>query len=331
MNDTQGTRISRLVNDPNLSGDLLLIGVVLATNNDFAGGSSLKVSALAKAAWPKLPPSDAMYKAKDALKSDIRRYRTPDTAGRPTCGSPTPRKEACGRNHSMFGYATDWDTGEQTLIAACSRHSDWFRVLLDTNRAARPETVPLAAANSGGDLARHFTEVDWPKLWALLDPRWVRHPEARPWPKPKLSLVLGNGDDGDDKPALDRRPALVPGHPDDNKGDAKVVRSPRASASPPRAANLLQQTPARLRYLESVASGSVLASPCEVHGPEGSGTMWYVTDAAGTTTAKWLCHSDVRPLWTPIERTFTKGPNGERVIRLTAQGQRVLTTWRGQA
>lgn len=59
-------------------------------------------------------------------------------------------------------------------------------------------------ANHGGALRVHFPQIKWPVFWRKLDPRWVEHPEGIAWPKPTLSLVLGDdvGEGQRDRPLL---------------------------------------------------------------------------------------------------------------------------------
>lgn len=122
------------------------------------------------------------------------------------------REGLCGR-HQIYasGAVTDWATGEMHHLAVCSRHKGWFDEQRWANQAAQPtqpENVPLPPANHGGVLAKHFPEINWPKFWRKLDPSWVEHPEVVPWPKPPLTLLLGD-DDSDSPVELRERPALA--------------------------------------------------------------------------------------------------------------------------
>ena len=108
------------------------------------------------------------------------------------------RPGTCGRARSCYGYLTDWATGEQNWIAACTRHRDWWNAQRAENEAARPARPPVPAANHGGVLARHFPELPWPQVWTwATGGTWFEHPEERPWPRPSLTLYVGDGGDED--------------------------------------------------------------------------------------------------------------------------------------
>jgi hypothetical protein len=198
MPDARGARVVRMMEDPELGGDTLLVGILLASRVDL--GLKVKgVRELGRLAFP--DSGDSFWQAKRAFKNDIRRYRPPGYVG--GCGGPMVRRATCGRNPQISGYLRDWKTGDLVPHLACPRHRDWWHQVDRAHRAAKPDVVPLPVANHGGALARHMPEFDWPKFWIQLDPHWVEHPEVKPWPKPSLSLVLGNGDGGSgDRPVL---------------------------------------------------------------------------------------------------------------------------------
>lgn len=188
-----------MMQDPNLSGDTLLVGLVLAARADF--GLKFKgLKQLALLAFPDGSDRANYWRAKKAFRDDIRRYCPPIRSIDTSCGAPMVRRDgACGRRSCSTGYLTDWATGEMTPHSACSRHHAWWWNGLEQNRLAKPDVVPLPPANTGGHLRVHMPEYDWPRFWRALDPSWVEHPEVKPWPKPTLCLVLGDGAaDGDD-------------------------------------------------------------------------------------------------------------------------------------
>ena len=110
---------------------------------------------------------------------------------------------------------------------------------------------------------------------------------------------------------------------------AEVIRLPKPSQppQPKRPEHPLRKTPARLRWLEAVAAGTVQASPCDMWTPTGHDVVWYVTGQWDTNMRKWLGHAQVYPLWVPCEHGFA-GSRGKRIIRLTAEGRRLLAEWR---
>jgi hypothetical protein len=122
------------------------------------------------------------------------------------------RSGPCGRPRTRFGYLTDWATGDKTWLAACTRHDDWWQAKRAANEADRPAHPPLPAANHGGVLARHFPELDWPKLWTWASGgTWQQHPEEKPRPKPSLILYLGVGERDDTGADAGADPAVAPG------------------------------------------------------------------------------------------------------------------------
>ncbi len=202
MADVRGARIARLINDPEVSGDLLLVGMILAAARDFDGVQAPNVRDIAALAWPDRPSDHAYWRTTEAFRRDIRTYEPP--RGDDKCGAPPgPRGGICRRNATIRGWRTDWSTGEMTELAACSKHKAWFDAAWKANRDVKPDVAPLPTANHGGVLAKHFPELNWRKFWSQLDPHWVEHPETKPWPKPNLSLVLGDGDETtSDRPVL---------------------------------------------------------------------------------------------------------------------------------
>lgn len=193
MTDVRGDRIVRIIEDPDIGGDLLLGALAIAAKYDFGlnyGGTLNRLGALL---WPDRTKQQQLCSAKDAFRSDIRTYQPPELDR--ACTAPMlKRDDRCGRNASMYGYITDWATGEQIPVGGCSRHRAWFQRLSQANWAAKPEDPPLPYANHGGALRKHFPLVNWPAFWRQLDPRWVEHPERELWPKPVLQLVLGDGE-----------------------------------------------------------------------------------------------------------------------------------------
>lgn len=195
MSDVRGVRSVRMLEDPELGGELLLIGLVLAARLDFGLAPATNMSEIGALAFRE-GARWSTQRVRSVMKDDIRRYRRPDSSWQDRCDAPMIRRDGpCGKaaSSAYMGWLTDWTTGESTLHRACSRHNDWWRQEQRRNRAAKPDIIPLPHANYGGLLRRHLPEFDWPKLWKKLDPKWVEHPEVKPWPKPTLSLVLGDG------------------------------------------------------------------------------------------------------------------------------------------
>jgi hypothetical protein len=209
--DVRGRRLHRMLADPDLTGDLLLLGLALAVAEDIEGRSVSKLSGLARQIWPRMRSrDDVLWKLRHELQRDTRTYRPPEMRGQ--CAAPMQRRTTpCGRRFVVMGYHIDFATGERYEVAACSRHQDWYRSvdrLYELDRKQHPD-IPMPCANSGGVLARHFTEIDWPKLWLWADPQWVEHPETVPWPKPTLTLLVGDDTDSTDDESPAPRPTLT--------------------------------------------------------------------------------------------------------------------------
>jgi hypothetical protein len=202
--DARGARIVRLLEDPAVGGDLLLVAVALAAKYDFGVDYGGSLTGMAALIFP--GQHTPVWRLKEACRKDIRTYEPP-LPGRATCLAPMVRRDGvCGRNATCWGYLTDWSTGIQSYTGGCSRHAGWFHKVCHKNWAGRPDVVPLPPANAGGALRHHFPRIDWPTFWRRLDPRWVEHPEAQAWPKPDLTLVLGDAADAD---AASGRPLLA--------------------------------------------------------------------------------------------------------------------------
>jgi hypothetical protein len=184
--------------DPDLTGNLLAIGLALAVHLDSGITPWPTVADLSREVFGR---DDAhQYAIRHALRDDARAYRTPLHHHR-RCTAPMIRRSGeCGKYATNQAVITDWVTGERHHILACSqpRHRDWWNATVTANRAQKPDLVPLPPANSGGVLARYFPEIDWPKLWLAIDPTWTPHPEPEPDTEtepgpPKLTLHLGEG------------------------------------------------------------------------------------------------------------------------------------------
>jgi len=192
MTDIRGSRIVRLAQDPALAGDLLLLGMCLAAVYDFGLRYENGIYGIGEMLWP--ASHDPHWKVREVFKRDIRTYR-PNlaVAHERRCMAPMVRRDTCGTYSHNWTPVTDWTTGEQSHVAACSRHRAWMESVRRENFAAKPDIVPLPYANAGGLLCKHFPRIDWPKFWRQLDPKWVEHPERTAWPKPDLALVIGEG------------------------------------------------------------------------------------------------------------------------------------------
>jgi hypothetical protein len=208
MSDIRYARTARMLDDPDLGGDLLLVGLTYARFLDFGlpPGKKLSTNIVANCAFP--GNRERHRKVKRLHEKDARTYQPPQPDWDGQCEAPMIRRAGpCGQHATGHGYLTDWETGEQEGIWSCNRHHAWRMDLIRRNKAAEPERRPIPPANHGGVLARHIPEFAWPKIWAwATDGRWVEHPESEPWKPPTLTLHLGDGAAS----GLSARPMLVP-------------------------------------------------------------------------------------------------------------------------
>lgn len=208
MPDARSPRMLRLIQAPNLGGDLLLIGLYYAAQLDFGLPAAETLTEMAATLWS-AEESDR-WRLLKALQGDVRAYR-PHRPRVDQCGAPMLRRTGtCGQRSTVIGaFVTDWSTGEKTWVAACGRHRVWFDRVWRENLAAKPADPPLPAADCGGVLAAHFPELDWPEFWRRIQPWWVEHPEPVVLPRPRLRILPGEGAQDPEMPRS-RSLVLVP-------------------------------------------------------------------------------------------------------------------------
>lgn len=214
--------ITDMHNDPDLIGDLLLIGMHWAAavhlgTPPLDGLGRSTATAIYGAAFhgPRLATTNLFRQIRiaesgtrrvwDVIRSDIRRY-TPNTSRAAWCQRPIRRRtsqrdehpgDICGRPTAGEAHRplfTDPTDGTRHSIGCCSRPRcvKWWQDLRTNNQAelATAGEPPTPVANSGGILARHLPELDWHTIYRALDPRWVPPPEVEPWRPPTLRLVI---------------------------------------------------------------------------------------------------------------------------------------------
>lgn len=228
--------VARLMADPDVTGDLLLVGLWLARATILrepptTTGSGWQLTDIASALYPPvdLPEITGLgvtrpaYYGPDAgrvervLRDDIRRYDAWAEAGTPRgrfgpCAGPMARRPICGKPTSMGTFLTDIATGRRRMLGACRKHEAWYWAEVRRNRAeVAGADVPAPPANAGGVLARYI-DIDWPALWRGIDPDWTPPAEelARPAPAgpPKLTLVV-TPEVELSRPAAERRRAFA--------------------------------------------------------------------------------------------------------------------------
>lgn len=188
-------RIGRMLDDPECTGDLLLLGIALARLIDLDRWGDTKEDrafrTIAARIWG---PERLDWKVQHIIRKDVRRYEVVwHTEGR--CEAPMLRREGpCDRPGSHLRLFVDPDTGEKTKRHACNRseHRGWLDQKWRENASeVKADGIPVPPANAGGVLARHIPEVDWEDLYKQVQPGWTPPPETKAWKKPTLRLVLG--------------------------------------------------------------------------------------------------------------------------------------------
>ena len=217
------SRLTALLDDEAVVGDLLLVGVTLVALVDLHhaalakpeskphpdGMPNANLLTLDAAIAARKTPLLRGHTTREAISKDRRRYQARRPGWCATCEAPMIRRAGyCGSDRGgSFVWLRDYSTGELRTVSHCSRHRDWAESLQRDNiREAPDPTAPRGGApepyaNTGGHLALHFPEIDWPKLWSDLDPRWVAPRERTTAPRPRFELVIGDDERSDDEPA----------------------------------------------------------------------------------------------------------------------------------
>jgi hypothetical protein len=204
--------------DPELTGDLLLIGLWLARAVHLRQPAKKSFWQCTYDLFGPAHRRDTvqtadLYRMKKAIRDDAPRYDVwVDNPGAQLCGAPMVRRGGtCGRSATVWGFHTDPATGRRVGLGSCRRHAAWRAARTEENEAALKalgDRVPVPAANAGGVLARHLPEIHWPNVWRKLSPDWEPPAEGSPTRKPTLAVHVT--DDTDFEPVGEiARPALV--------------------------------------------------------------------------------------------------------------------------
>jgi len=179
----------KMLADPDLTGDLLLVALVITALTTEVGRTPTKWSGVAeRCGW-------SIGSLRHVVGRDVPRYEPPSN-GYGLCTALMIRRAGlCGKRSSESGYLIDPMTGVQTPWGRCSRHSpDRVAQLAhsDAYRQWRVQGEPRPPANTGGVLPRYFT-TDWDQVWDWAAPYRTRAVGAKPIapPKPVLRLILG--------------------------------------------------------------------------------------------------------------------------------------------
>jgi hypothetical protein len=231
-------RTAGMLADDDCVGELLLVGMGMARCLDLGdpvwpAGKSMPLKPIAYAIYGRyrlgmdmlLPLHRSAHgdchprkRILDVFFQDRRRYSATVDGDRgfhdATFGRPMVRRDGlCGRNPSYSSQRrlTDPATGQRRTVGACSQAAcqKWFADLLARNAAElKANPAPQPPANPGGVLERHLPEIDWWKVWRHVDKDWTPPPEGERFERPKLTLVMSDGEDGSPVVAT-ARPALT--------------------------------------------------------------------------------------------------------------------------
>ncbi|MFG1794225.1 hypothetical protein [Nocardia sp. NPDC049149] len=192
-------RHRKMLNDPDLTGDLLLFALgldeVIATRQAQGRKTSGKSW---MTAITRLVSGDEGYRrywAKHVVERDVPRYEPSKSRGR-GCIAPMIRREGlCGQPGSTHVLDLDPMTGEGAEGYLCARHRGLEAKYLALKRQWHANGEPSPSANTGGVLRRYFN-ADWDGIYRWASP-W-REPleggrEATP-PRPTLRLIQGEGE-----------------------------------------------------------------------------------------------------------------------------------------
>ncbi|MGW2666085.1 hypothetical protein ACWCW7_34460 [Nocardia tengchongensis] len=195
-------RRRRMLNDPDLTGDLLLFAMaldeVIVTRRE-QGRRSLRnwvidVAALAHG-------TDRAYYVRhwgrNVVGDDIPRYEPQGSNRRGIgCVAPMLRREGlCGKRSSVLLTDYEPETGIAQHVGLCARHRGLEAGYEQRRLAWIEHGKPLPPANTGGVLRRYF-DADWDAIY-----HWAR-PGLKPMeggreatpPRPKLRLLSGGLD-----------------------------------------------------------------------------------------------------------------------------------------
>jgi hypothetical protein len=211
--------VTDLIEDPAVTGDLLLIGFWLARAVHLGEPAKwtfwrCAYDVIGPGVKPGTLPAHHLYRVKEALRNDIPRYDpfadNPDAGNR--CSAPMIRRAGrCDRSPTVWGFETDPATGRSVYLGACRRHHGWHRERAAENAAALKtagDHVPAPAANVGGALARHLPQIRWPNVWRRLSPDWQPPAEGTSTQRPALAVHVTEVVDFEPAEAA-TRPALT--------------------------------------------------------------------------------------------------------------------------
>lgn len=197
-------RRRRMLHDPDLTGDLLLLAFamdeVLAVRKEqgrkrFRGSW---VEAIEDMVCREYPGRLAGWWMKHQIAEDLPRYELADERGR-KCSAPVLRRsgitDACGASGAVGLVDRDPLTGEGRRVWACKGHKAFAAECRARSKQWADNGKPTPPPNAGGVLERYYSG-NWDALYRWAAP-W-KEPlrggrEATP-PRPTLRLIQGEGE-----------------------------------------------------------------------------------------------------------------------------------------
>jgi hypothetical protein len=164
------TRRRQLLEDPNLTGNLLLVALVL-DQLIAEGKRPIRMGKVAEL-------TGLGGGMRRILLDDVPRYQPPPRPGK--CQVRGPRNGQCPRYASTVVALPDPEDGTTTWAAGCAltTHSTWATAEQRRHREALGDSVPpLPVYNTRSVLAASFPEIDFPEWWTRLTERdeWRRY------------------------------------------------------------------------------------------------------------------------------------------------------------
>ncbi|WP_280448415.1 hypothetical protein [Nocardia brasiliensis] len=194
-------RRRKMLHDPDLSGDLLLLALALDEVCDIRKDQGRRwfranwVEAIEDMVCRDYPGRPTGWWVKHQIAEDMPRYEVAGGTGR-KCNAPVLRRSgvtnACGATGSVGLTDRDPFTGEGVRVWACKAHKAFAAEVQARDRQWFENGRPSPPPNAGGVLERYFSG-NWDALYRWAAP-W-KEPlrggrEATP-PRPTLRLIQG--------------------------------------------------------------------------------------------------------------------------------------------